>query len=114
MSAKAELREFLKNAGRDVGRHVGDHLAGMAQDRAVAFVQDLVGEGLQEELGAAASSVGRAGLSSALTQLGVSGECPPRKGSRDPSGRLRRTRAPHSSRNSPSGTSEGVAQQSKA
>ena len=70
MSAKAELREFLKNAGRDVGRHVGDHLAGMAQDRAVAFVQDLVGEGLQQELDAAASSVGRAGLSSALTQLG--------------------------------------------
>ena len=42
----------------------------MAKDRAVAFVQDLVGEGLQEELGTAASSVGRAGLSSALTQLG--------------------------------------------
>ena len=36
MSAKAELREFLKNTGRDVGRDVGDHLAGMAKDRAVA------------------------------------------------------------------------------
>jgi len=42
----------------------------MAKDRAVAFVQDLVGDGLEEELSTAASSVGRAGLSSALTQLG--------------------------------------------
>eukprot|EP01044_Picomonas_judraskeda_P004102 COSAG03_NODE_354_length_8654_cov_21.040678_5_plen_388_part_00 len=70
MSAKDEIREFLKSTGRDVGRAVGDHLAGMAKDRAVAYVQGLIGEGLQDELGAVASSVGRAGLASALTQLG--------------------------------------------
>ena len=70
MSAQEQLKELLRNTGREVAKEVGTHLKDVARDRAVAYAQDLIGEGLADEMGLAAKSVGGTAFSSALSQMG--------------------------------------------
>ena len=70
MSAQEQLKELLRNTGREVGKEVGSHLKNVARDRAVSYAQDLIGEGLADEMGLAARSVGGTAFSSALSQMG--------------------------------------------
>jgi len=70
MSTQEQLKELLRNTGREVAKEVGSHLKNVARDRAVAYAQDLIGEGLADEMGLAARSVGGTAFSSALSQMG--------------------------------------------
>ena len=70
MSAQEQLKELLRNTGREVAKEVGSHLKSVARDRAVSYAQDLIGEGLADEMGLAARSVGGTAFSSALSQMG--------------------------------------------
>ena len=70
MTAQDQLKELLRNTGREVAKGVGSHLKKVAQDKAVSYAQDLIGEGLADELGLAARSVGGTAFSSALSQMG--------------------------------------------
>ena len=70
MSAQEQLKELLRNTGREVAKEVGSHLKSVARDKAVSYAQDLIGEGLADEMGLAAKSVGRTAFSSALSQMG--------------------------------------------
>ena len=70
MTAQDQLKELLRNTGREIAKGVGSHLKKVAQDKAVSYAQDLIGEGLADELGLAAKSVGGTAFSSALSQMG--------------------------------------------
>ena len=70
MTAQDQLKELLRNTGREVAKGVGSHLKQVAKDKAVSYAQNLIGEGLADELGLAAKSVGGTAFSSALSQMG--------------------------------------------
>ena len=70
MNAQEQLKELLWNTGRQVAKEVGTHLKSVARDKAVAYAQDLIGEGLADEMGLAARSVGGTAFTSALSQMG--------------------------------------------
>ena len=70
MSTQEQLKELLRNTGREVAKEVGTHLKSVARDKAVSYAQNLIGEGLASEMGLAAKSVGGTAFSSALSQMG--------------------------------------------
>ena len=42
MSAQEQLKELLRNTGREVAKEVGSHLKSVARDKAVSYAQDLM------------------------------------------------------------------------
>ena len=68
MQGDGELKEWLHETGRDIGKMVGTHLKKAAKDKAVSFAQEQLGLGLADELGMAATSVAKKSAAHALEQ----------------------------------------------
>ena len=51
MQGDGELKDWLKETGRDIGKMVGSHLKKAAKDKAVSYAQEQLGLGLADELG---------------------------------------------------------------
>ena len=65
MEGEGELKDWLKQTGREVARAAGNELKSVAKDRAADYAKSLIGMGLREELGSAAKAVGTAALDEA-------------------------------------------------
>ena len=68
MQGEGELKDWLRETGKDIGKMVGDHLKKAAKDKAVSFAQEQLGLGLADELGMAAKSVAKKSTAHALEQ----------------------------------------------
>eukprot|EP01043_Picozoa_sp_COSAG02_P091402 COSAG02_NODE_28128_length_595_cov_1.875000_1_plen_131_part_10 len=65
-----ELKDWLKDTGRDIGKMVGEHLKKAAKDKAVSYAQEQLGLGLADELGVAAKAVANKSAAHALDKAG--------------------------------------------
>ena len=70
MQGDGELKEWLHETGRDIGKMVGKHLKAAAKDKAVSYAQEQLGLGLADELGMAAKSVAKKSATHALDKAG--------------------------------------------
>ena len=70
MQGDGELKDWLHETGKDIGKMVGTHLKKAAKDKAVSYAQEMIGEGLADELGMAAKSVAKKSAAHALKQAG--------------------------------------------
>ena len=51
MQGDGELKDWLHQTGKDIGKMVGDHLKKTAKEKAVSYAQEMLGNGLADELG---------------------------------------------------------------
>ena len=70
MQGDGELKDWLHETGKDIGKMVGDHLKKTAKDKAVSYAQEQLGLGLADALGMAAKSVAKKSAAHALDQAG--------------------------------------------
>ena len=70
MQGEGELKDWLHETGKDIGKMVGDHLKKTAKDKAVSYAQEQLGLGLADALGMAATSVAKKSAAHALEQAG--------------------------------------------
>jgi hypothetical protein len=70
MQGDGELKDWLHQTGKDIGKMVGAHLKKAAKDKAVSYAQEQLGNGLADELGMAAKSVAKKSATHALDQAG--------------------------------------------
>eukprot|EP01044_Picomonas_judraskeda_P006269 COSAG03_NODE_619_length_6676_cov_2.320663_3_plen_397_part_00 len=70
MQGDGELKDWLKDTGRDIGKMVGTHLKKAAKDKAISYAQEQLGLGLADELGMAAKSVASKSTAHALDKVG--------------------------------------------
>ena len=70
MQGDGELKDWLHQTGKDIGKMVGDHLKKAAKDKAVSYAQEMLGSGIADELGMAAKSVASKSTAHALEKAG--------------------------------------------
>ena len=70
MQGEGELKDWLHQTGKDIGKMVGAHLKKAAKDKAVEMAQTHLGQGLADELGMAAKSVAKKSAAHALDRAG--------------------------------------------
>ena len=70
MQGDGELKDWLHQTGKDIGKMVGAHLKKAAKDKAVSYAQEQLGNGLADELGMAAKSVAKKSAAHALDRAG--------------------------------------------
>ena len=57
MQGDGELKDWLHQTGKDIGKMVGSHLKKAAKDKLVEYAQEHLGSGIADELGVAAKAV---------------------------------------------------------
>lgn len=70
MQGDGELKDWLHQTGKDIGKMVGSHLKKAAADKLVEYAQEHLGSGIADELGMAAKAVASKSVDHALDKAG--------------------------------------------